>query len=111
MNLKVLDKGAITPLVEALMDDYRVVGPHAKGSKFTFEAVTDPANLRLDYDTTILPPKKVFLTVCAADSNGGHKLNILIVIYVGLLSTLMTLTRITVLLVNIFGRDLMVVIA
>ena len=59
MSLKVLDKGAIAPLVEALMDDYRVVGPHAKGSKFTFETVTDPANLRLDYDTTILPPKKV----------------------------------------------------
>ncbi len=61
MNLKVLDKRAIAPLVEALMDDYRVVGPQAKGSKFTFEAVTDPANLRFDYDTTILPPKKVLL--------------------------------------------------
>ncbi|OQY30438.1 MAG: hypothetical protein B6I38_07505 [Anaerolineaceae bacterium 4572_5.1] len=60
MSLKILDKGAIAPLVEALMDDYRVVGPQAKGSKFTFETVTDPANLRLDYDTTILPPKKVF---------------------------------------------------
>lgn len=59
MKLQVLDKAEISPLVEALMEDYRVVAPHAKGSKFTFETVTDPANLRLDYDTTILPPKKV----------------------------------------------------
>lgn len=59
MRLKVLDKGAIAPLVKALMDDYRVVGAQAKGSKFTFETVTDPTDLRLDYDTTILPPKKV----------------------------------------------------
>ncbi|MEA2007767.1 MAG: 4Fe-4S dicluster domain-containing protein [Chloroflexota bacterium] len=59
MSLKVLEKGAIAPLVEALMGDYRVIGPQAKGSKFAFETVTDPDNLRLDYDTTILPPKKV----------------------------------------------------
>jgi ferredoxin len=55
----VLDKGAVAPLVEAMMADYRVVGPQAKGPKFAFGTITDPAQLRLDYNTTILPPKKV----------------------------------------------------
>lgn len=59
MSLYILEKGAVAPLVEALMSDYRVVGPKAKGPKFVFDRITDPAELRLDYDTTILPPKKV----------------------------------------------------
>ncbi len=59
MSLKILDKGALVPLVNALMADYRVVGPQAKGPKFAFGPITDPAQLRLDYHTTILPPKKV----------------------------------------------------
>jgi len=59
MSLMVLDKGAVAPLVEAMMADYRVVGPQAKGPKFAFGAITDPGQLRLDYNTTILPPKKV----------------------------------------------------
>ncbi|RLC67343.1 MAG: Ni/Fe hydrogenase subunit beta [Chloroflexi bacterium] len=59
MSLMILDKGALAPLVNALMADYRVVGPQAKGSKFVFGPITDPAQLRLDYNTTILPPKKV----------------------------------------------------
>jgi len=41
------------------MTDYQVIGPKAKGSQFVFGAITDPAQLRFDYDTTILPPKKV----------------------------------------------------
>ena len=59
MNLKILDKGALAPLVNALMADYQVVGPQAKGPTFAFEPIADPAQLRLDYNTTILPPKKV----------------------------------------------------
>jgi sulfhydrogenase subunit beta (sulfur reductase) len=59
MSLRILDKGAITPLADALMADYQVIGPQAKGPKFAFGPITDPAQLRLDYDTTILPPKKV----------------------------------------------------
>ncbi len=59
MSLMILDKGALAPLVNALMADYRVVGPQAKGPQFVFEPITDPVQLRLDYNTTILPPKKV----------------------------------------------------
>jgi ferredoxin len=61
MTLKILDKGAVAPFVKALMTDYEVVGPRAKGPKFAFEPVTDPSQLRLDYDTTILPPAKKML--------------------------------------------------
>jgi sulfhydrogenase subunit beta (sulfur reductase) len=59
MTLRILDKGALAPLVNALMADYKVIGPQAKGPKFAFGPITDPAQLRLDYNTTILPPKKV----------------------------------------------------
>lgn len=60
MSLKILDKQAVGPLVEALSAHYNVVGPQARGSKFAFDPLSDPGLLRLDYDTTILPPKKVF---------------------------------------------------
>jgi ferredoxin len=59
MSLRILDKGALAPLVSALMADYQVIGPQAKGPKFAFGPIADPAQLRLDYNTTILPPKKV----------------------------------------------------
>ncbi|MBS1253867.1 MAG: Anaerobic sulfite reductase subunit A [Anaerolineales bacterium] len=60
MSLWVIDKQAMAPFVAKLMDDYRVVGPLAKGSQFAFDEVEDPADLRLDYNTSILPPKKYF---------------------------------------------------
>ncbi|MFQ6101270.1 MAG: 4Fe-4S dicluster domain-containing protein [Anaerolineae bacterium] len=61
MSLKILDKGALAPLVGALMTDYQVIGPRTKGPKFTFGPIADPAELRLDYNTTILPPSKTVL--------------------------------------------------
>jgi sulfhydrogenase subunit beta (sulfur reductase) len=59
MSLRILDKGTIAPLVSGLMADYRVVGPQAKGPKFVFAPIADPAELRLDYNTSILSPKVV----------------------------------------------------
>jgi ferredoxin len=58
MSLWVIDKKAMAPFVTNMMGDYRVVGPLAKGIKFAFGEIEDPADLRLDYDTSILPPKK-----------------------------------------------------
>ena len=46
--------------VDQLMASHSVVGPVAKGSRFSFEELKLSTDLRLDYDTTILPPKKVF---------------------------------------------------
>lgn len=58
MSLWVIGKEEMAPLVTKMKGDYRVVGPVAKGGKFAFGEIEDPADLRLDYDTSILPPKK-----------------------------------------------------
>jgi len=58
MSLWVIDKQEMAPFVVNMMGDYRVVGPVARGIKFAFDQIEDPADLRLDYDTSILPPKK-----------------------------------------------------
>jgi sulfhydrogenase subunit beta (sulfur reductase) len=59
MSLRILDKGAIPPLVSGLMADFAVIGPQAKRSMFAFAPLTAPAELRLDYNTSILSPKTV----------------------------------------------------
>ncbi len=58
MSLRVIDKPAMATFVAKMMGDYRVVGPMAKGPQFAFGQLEDPAELRLDYNTSILPPKK-----------------------------------------------------
>jgi sulfhydrogenase subunit beta (sulfur reductase) len=58
MSLWVIDKQEMAPFVVKMTGDYRVVGPVARGIKFAFDQIGDPADLRLDYDTSILPPKK-----------------------------------------------------
>ena len=57
MSLRILDKGAFGSLVQSLMADKRVIGPMAKGPKFVFGQITEPSELRLDYNTSVLPPK------------------------------------------------------
>ncbi len=42
-------------------DEKEVIGVKAKGSKFQFAPLDAPEELRLDYDVTILPPKKQLL--------------------------------------------------
>jgi ferredoxin len=58
MSLWVIDKQEMAPFVTNMMNDYRVVGPLAKGSKFIFGQIEEPDKMRLDYNTSILPPKK-----------------------------------------------------
>ena len=60
MSLWIIDKQAMGAFVANMMNDYRVVGPVAKGPQFVFGQIEDPADLRLDYNTSILPPKKYF---------------------------------------------------
>jgi len=68
MHLRVLPKDQVTRFVGALMADYRVVAPVAKGpqspaalaglaGQFGFEPLDDPLDVCLDYNITILPPK------------------------------------------------------
>lgn len=46
--------------VAAMIDAGPVYGPVAKRSRFVFGQLEAPEELRLDYDVTILPPKKLF---------------------------------------------------
>jgi sulfhydrogenase subunit beta (sulfur reductase) len=57
MSLRILPKEQVPRMVEALMADYRVMGPRAKGPQFGFERIADPAELQLGYNISILPPK------------------------------------------------------
>ena len=61
MSLKVITKQDMAPFVSSVMSQYDVLGPVAKETKFAFALLTDAAQLRLDYNTTILPPKKALL--------------------------------------------------
>jgi ferredoxin len=60
MFFRVLDKDRLDDLVRGLSGEYELVGPVAKDGHFVFGQFEDPAQLRLDYDTTLLPPKKWF---------------------------------------------------
>lgn len=46
-----------------LINSTRVIGPVARRTKFVFQEVKSPRELRLDYDVTILPAKKAFFPV------------------------------------------------
>jgi sulfhydrogenase subunit beta (sulfur reductase) len=64
---KVLEKSKFAAFASALAREYQVVGPTLKektaahGDKFVFAPVADGAALRMDYNITLLSPKKYFL--------------------------------------------------
>lgn len=60
MFFRVMDRARLPELVRGLATEFEVIGPVAKGDSFSFEPITSPEQLRLDYDTTLLPPKKLF---------------------------------------------------
>jgi len=57
-----LPKDKFDDFVRYLMNERRVFAPVAKGPKFAFELIEaeDISRIRMDYDITILPPKKCF---------------------------------------------------
>lgn len=55
-----LPKDELAPFVCNLIASQEVVGPKARKSRFVFDKIESQDELRLDYDTTILPPKKYF---------------------------------------------------
>lgn len=55
-----VEKDQIADLVRGLASDYEVVGPVEKQGRFVFAPVAAAEELRLDYDTTLLPPKRWF---------------------------------------------------
>jgi sulfhydrogenase subunit beta (sulfur reductase) len=60
MSIKKLDKATFDKWVEACIEKQPVYGVQAKGDRFAFASLVRAADLRLDYDVTLLPPKKIF---------------------------------------------------
>lgn len=61
MAARLIEKAALESWVEALIREYTVFGAQARGDRFAFGPLATASDLRLDYDVTILPPKKYFL--------------------------------------------------
>jgi heterodisulfide reductase subunit C len=61
--MKIIKKENFDAFVNHLInnDDREVVGVRKKGSKYIFDKLQDANDLKLDYDVTILPPKKYFM--------------------------------------------------
>ncbi|MHC4873628.1 MAG: 4Fe-4S dicluster domain-containing protein [Planctomycetota bacterium] len=60
MKCYFIDNAGLTPFVQGLIEKTSVIAPMAKGKSFVFDRLVAAEELRLDYSTTILPPKKVF---------------------------------------------------
>ena len=61
MSVKKISKKEFAELVDSLITTEKVIGVQAKSDKFDFAPLASAEDLRLDYDVTILPPKKFFL--------------------------------------------------
>ncbi len=61
--MKAINKGDFNGFVDDLIenDEREVVGVQSKSNKFAFDPLHKSEDLRLDYDVTILPPKKYFM--------------------------------------------------
>jgi ferredoxin len=61
MTIKQLDPGDLNGWVEKLLGNQTVIAPVARDDRFVFEPLGQASDLRLDYDITVLPPKKYLL--------------------------------------------------
>lgn len=59
--LRKLDETELNSWVNSLIGKQTVYGVKARGERFVFDKLSCASELRLDYDVTILPPKKYFL--------------------------------------------------
>jgi sulfhydrogenase subunit beta (sulfur reductase) len=61
MSIRKLDKKSLDGIVDGLIAQGRkVIGVKAKGERFAFGKLESASELRLDYDVTMLPPRKFF---------------------------------------------------
>ena len=60
--MKIISKKDFASFVNTLIKDdtWNIIGVKAKGNKFAFGPLESADELRLDYDVTLLPPKKYF---------------------------------------------------
>ncbi len=60
MNNYFINGNDFNSFLSSLIEKKTVIGPVAKKAKFVFARISSADKLRLDYDVTILPPKKEF---------------------------------------------------
>ena len=60
MGIKLVTRTILDTWVDGLVQQQTVYGAQAKGDRFAFDRLERASALRLDYDVTILPPKKYF---------------------------------------------------
>lgn len=60
MSIKKVDAAVLNGWIDGICSNRKVVGVQAKGDRFAFGPLSKAADLRLDYDVTILPPKSYF---------------------------------------------------
>jgi len=73
MSAKVLGKDRLADLVAHLARDFTVLGPTPRRSDVSFREISSAEELKLDYRTTTMPPKKFFHqkeVLLTYDSNG-----------------------------------------
>jgi NAD(P)H-flavin reductase/NAD-dependent dihydropyrimidine dehydrogenase PreA subunit len=60
--MRIISKEDFNSFINALITDpaWDVIGVKSKGNKFAFGPLEKASDLRLDYDVTLLPPKKYF---------------------------------------------------
>ncbi len=61
MSLKIINQPDLLPFIERMMNDYEVIGPVANDTGFRFATLTAASQVRMDYNTTVLPPRKALL--------------------------------------------------
>jgi NAD(P)H-flavin reductase len=75
--MKIISKEDFQAFVNALIkdDSLNIIGVKSRGNKFAFAPLETAEELRLDYDVTLLPPKKYFFpqreTLFTYDLSGG----------------------------------------
>jgi len=77
MSVKKINKGAFADFINKLAAEEKVIGVQAKGDKFDFAPLSLAKELRLDYDVTLMPPKKFFQppveTLITYNADEGYK--------------------------------------
>ena len=76
MLYRVIEASELPALVEAFMQTHEVVAPVKKGNVHTFDVISSPDEIELDYAQTIASPKKYFLppveTLMTFDAQGNQ---------------------------------------
>ncbi len=61
MKLRLIEKSDLDLFVQNLINDYQVDGVKRKEGSFLYGSIKSPEELCLDFDCTVIPPKKYFL--------------------------------------------------